>query len=107
MNFVYKDYEYLPDVDVLIKVYKNQEDICCFSDRLQGEIISKHGEVIKFHSGISRGLANAIYRELRPFQGKDWKVQISNELPDEFRQVFVDALPFALYGLETIPNYKI
>lgn len=107
MTFIYKDYEYLPDVDVLIKVYKNQEDICCFSDRLQGTITSKHGEVITIHSGVSRGLANAIYRELKPFQGANWKVQISNELPDIFRQPFIDALPFALYGLDAVPNYKL
>jgi hypothetical protein len=87
MKIIKKDYEYLKDIDVLIRVYENQQPgICEEKDQICSEILFKEHtgqDHLRFTSWLPRGAVNAIVSNLNKFAKKKWKAQLSNELPSE------------------------
>lgn len=86
MKIIKKDYEYLKDIDVLIRVYENQSKNRDEKDQICSEILFKeHTEQdhLRFTSWLPRGAVNAIVSNLNKFAKKKWKAQLSNELTDQ------------------------
>jgi len=86
MKIIKKDYEYLKDIDVLIRVYENQSRNCDEKDQICSEILFKEHtgqDHLRFTSWLPRGAVNAIVSNLNKFSKKKWKAQLSNELTDK------------------------
>lgn len=86
MKIVKKDYEYLKDIDVLIRVYENQSETHGEKDQICSEILFKEHtgqNHLRFTSWLPRGAVNAIVSNLNKFAKKKWKAQLSNELTNE------------------------
>lgn len=87
MKLIKKDYEYLPNADVLVRAYKNQdENNQKESEQICSEILFKPHlkiENIRLTSWLPRGAVFGIVCALEKFANKDWNVQVSNELDNE------------------------
>lgn len=86
MKIIKKDYEYLKDIDVLIRVYENQSKTRDEKDQICSEILFKEHtgqNHLRFTSWLPRGAVNAIVLNLNKFSKKKWKAQLSNELTNE------------------------
>lgn len=86
MKIIKKDYEYLKDIDVLIRVYENQSRNYDEKDQICSEILFKEHtrqNHLQFTSWLPRGAVNAIVSNLNKFSNEKWKVQLSNELTDK------------------------
>ena len=76
MKIVKKDYEYLKDIDVLIRVYENQSEPHGEKDQICSEILFKEHtgqNHLRFTSWLPRGAVNAIVSNLNKFAKKKWK----------------------------------
>jgi hypothetical protein len=88
-NLIFKDDGYLPDIDILIRVYENQTSFCEDEDLFAGEVLFKphtRDEHQRFTAPFPRGLVEGIKETLNDVKG-NWKIQVSNELPDVVRHL--------------------
>lgn len=85
MKYIIQQSPYRKDADILIRVYGNQQGNHDEKSQCVGEILFRqHLQIdhIRFTSWLPRGLVDAITEQLNYMQGKDYTVQIANELPD-------------------------
>jgi len=84
MEVVFKNDGYLDDIDILCRVYKNQDDNCPENEQIASEVLFKphmdreHSQAL---SWLPQGAAHHIVEVLNTVQGQ-YKVQVSNELTD-------------------------
>lgn len=86
MKIIKRDFDYLDDIDILIRVYKNQ-DIRNANEKEQicAEILFKKylkREHIQATSWLPRGAVSFIVKNLNELGENSYKIQISNELVD-------------------------
>jgi hypothetical protein len=83
VNIIRKNYEYLEDIDVLVRVYKNQAEEADEMEQIACEMLFKD-HVGKQHerctSWLPRGAVKFVVEELNALEDRDLKIQISNEL---------------------------
>lgn len=76
------DYNTRNDVDILVRVYENQNDKFSENEQCVGEVLFKKHlgiEHLRFTSWLPRGCSNAITKCLKKYEHLDVKVGISNE----------------------------
>ena len=84
MEFILEKETYLPNADILVRVYENQASDCIEEEQCVGDILFRRGlqrDAIHFSAQYPRGLVAAIEKSFEKIVG-DYTVQISNELPD-------------------------
>ena len=83
MEFILESETYLPNVDILLRVYENQAGNHSEEEQCVGEILfhpKLKRDDIYFSAQYPRGLVTAIERAFEKIVG-EYTVQISNELP--------------------------
>jgi hypothetical protein len=88
-DIIFKDGDYIPDIDILIRVYANQTSFCEDEDLFAGEVLFKPHigyEHQRFTAPFPRGLVEGIKEVLDDVKG-NWKIQVSNELSDVVRHL--------------------
>ena len=84
MQLYWKSFDYDDDADVLVRAYDNQQSHDKEDELFIGEILFRRGmgrKCIGFAAPYPAGLAEGITIALTKFKDKNWKVQISNEIP--------------------------
>ena len=84
MEYIIQQHPYRQDTDILIRVYENQQENHDEKSQCVGEILFRpHLQIehIRFTAWLPYGLVEAIIEQLNYMQGKDYTVQIANELP--------------------------
>ena len=85
MNIIKSNLEILPDIDMLVRVYRNQSEEYKEGEQICSEVLFKNyldKEHRRFTAWLPRGAVNSIVSTLNEFSNNDWKVQIKNELED-------------------------
>ena len=84
MEFILEKETYLPNADILVRVYENQASDCREEEQCVGEILFRHElqiDNIYISAQYPRGLVAAIEKYFERIVG-DYTVQIANELPN-------------------------
>ena len=84
MKFIIEKEIYLPNADILVRVYENQARDCREEEQCVGEILFSlelQRDNIYISAQYPRGLVAAIEKSFERIVG-DYTVQISNELPN-------------------------
>lgn len=85
MKIIRKNYNYDKDTDILVRVYENQSSYTDEKEQIACEVLFKpycNQESQQFTSWLPRGAVVAIVQVLNGLPKNNWKVQISNELPN-------------------------
>lgn len=85
MDIILEDKHYLDDVDVLVRVYENQNPSRDEKSQVSVEVLFRNGLGIENHRAtawLPRGAAVFAVMKLKEFGKPGMKVQVANELPD-------------------------
>ena len=85
MQIIRKNYDYDQDIDVLVRVYENQEIGCHEERQIACEVLFKPHTGIdhkRATSWLPRGAVHFVVTVLNAIDDRNMKVQISNELAD-------------------------